>query len=72
MSESSSYVLVVDTFHQHQFPVGPLCVSLVLKRPAQLLDGDIPLQVVVVRRTVVENGSLVNNNMSISQRAQTL
>ena len=50
MSEnSSSYVLVVDTFHEHQFPVGPFRVSLILERPAQLLDGDVPLKVVVIR-----------------------
>lgn len=60
----SSYVLVVDTFHEHQFSVGPFCVSLILEGPAQLLDGDVPLQVVVVRWTVAKNESksLVNNN----------
>lgn len=40
---------MVDTLHEHQLPVGPLGVSLILKGPAQLLDGDISLQVVVVR-----------------------
>lgn len=42
---------MVDTFHEHQFSVGPLCVSLILKGSTQLLDGDVPLQVVVVCRT---------------------
>lgn len=41
---------MVDTLHEHQLPVGPLGVGLVLKGPAQLLDGDISLQVVVIRR----------------------
>lgn len=61
----SSYVLVVDTFHEHQFSVSPFCVSLILEGPAQLLDGDVPLQVVVVRWTVAKNESksLVNNNV---------
>lgn len=45
----SSYILVVDTFHEHQLPVGPLGVGLVLEGPAQLLDGNVPLQVVVIR-----------------------
>lgn len=49
MSLLFAYVLVVDTFHEHQFPVGPFGVSLVLKGPAQLFDGDVPLQVVVIR-----------------------
>lgn len=62
MSESS-YVFVVDTFHEHQFSVSPFCVSLILKRSAQLLDGDIPLQVVVIGWTEVknENWNLVSN-----------
>lgn len=61
----SAYILVVDTFHEHQFSVGPFCVSLILKWPAQLLDGDVPLQVVVIRRTGVKNTSksIVNNNI---------
>lgn len=42
---------MVDTLHEHQLPVGPFGVGLILEGPAQLLDGDIPLQVVVVRRT---------------------
>lgn len=31
-----SYIFVVDTFEQHQFPVGSLCMGLVLERPTQL------------------------------------
>lgn len=39
---------MVDAFHEDQLSVGPFGVSLVLKGPAQLLDGDVPLQVVVI------------------------
>lgn len=46
---NKAYILVVDTFHEHQLSVGPFCVSLILKGSTQLLDGDISLQVVVIR-----------------------
>lgn len=36
--EYSSYILVVDTFKQHQFPVGTLGMGLILERPAQLFN----------------------------------
>lgn len=49
--DRSAYVLVVDALHEHQLSVGPLGMGLVLKGPAQLLDGHVSLQVVVVRRT---------------------
>ncbi len=67
---SSSYVLVVDTFHEHQFSVGPLRVGLILKRPAQLLDGDVPLQVVVVRRTEVTNESKSSSQQQCMKRGE--
>ena len=47
-----SYVLVVDTFHEHQFSVGPFGMGLILKGPTQLLNCDVPLKVVIVRWAV--------------------
>lgn len=34
--KSKSYIFVVDTFEQHQLPVGTLSMSLVLEGPTQL------------------------------------
>lgn len=45
-----TYVFVIDTFHEHQLPVGPLGVGLILKRPTQLLDGDVSFQSLVKSR----------------------
>lgn len=39
---------MIDTFHEHQLPVRPLGVGLVLERSAQLLDGYISVQDSVV------------------------
>jgi len=36
-NKSKSYIFVIDTFEQHQLPVGPLGMGLVLERPAELL-----------------------------------
>lgn len=35
-SKSKSYIFVIDTFEQHQLPVGTLSMSLVLKGPTKL------------------------------------
>ena len=61
-----TYVLVIDTFHEHQFSVGPLGMGLVLKGPAQLLNGHIPLKVVVVCRTGErkKDGLMTSNGMA--------
>lgn len=45
---------MVDALHEHQLSVGPFCMGLVLEGAAQFLDGDVFLQVVVVRRTEAE------------------
>lgn len=42
---------MIDTFHEHQLPVCPLGMGLVLEGPAQLLDGYISVQNSVVART---------------------
>lgn len=39
---------MIDTFHEHQLPVRPLGVGLVLERSAQLLNGYISVQDSVV------------------------
>lgn len=36
MPERQPYIFVVDTFEQHQLPVGTLSVGLVLEGPTQL------------------------------------
>lgn len=47
-SDRHTYIFVIDTFHEHQLPVRPLGVGLVLERSAQLLDGYISVQDSVV------------------------
>lgn len=39
---------MINTFHEHQLPVRPLGVGLVLERSAQFLDGYISIQDSVV------------------------
>lgn len=39
-----AYIFMIDTFHEHQLSVRPLGVGLVLKRPTQLLNGDVSFQ----------------------------
>lgn len=46
-----THIFVIDTFHEHQFPICPLGVGLVLERSAQLLDGDISVQNSIIART---------------------
>lgn len=41
---------MIDTFHEHQLSVGPLGMGLILKRPTQLLDGDVSFQGLVKSR----------------------
>lgn len=43
-SNRHTYIFVIDTFHEHQLPVSPLSVGLVLEGSAQLLDGYISVQ----------------------------
>lgn len=45
-----TYVFMIDTFHEHQLSVRPLGVGLILKRPTQLLDGDVSFQGLVESR----------------------
>lgn len=45
---------MIDTFHEHQFPVCPLGMGLVLEGSAQLLDGHISVQDSIVARTAEE------------------
>lgn len=35
---------MIDTFHENQLSVRPLGVGLILKRPTQLLNGDVSFQ----------------------------
>lgn len=39
-----AHIFMVDTFHEDQLSVRPLGVSLILKRPTQLLNGDVSFQ----------------------------
>lgn len=39
-----TYIFMIDTFHEDQLSVRPLGVGLVLKRPTQLLNGDVSFQ----------------------------
>lgn len=41
---------MIDTLHEHQLPVGPLGVGLILKGPTQLLNGDVSFQGLVKSR----------------------
>lgn len=50
----TSYIFVIDAFHEHQLPVCPLGVGLVLEGSAQLLDGHISVQDSIVARTAGE------------------
>lgn len=50
-----AYIFVIDAFHEHQLPVRPLGVGLVLEGSAQLLDGHISVQDSVVACTAEEN-----------------
>ena len=49
-----TYIFVIDTFHEHQFPVCPLGMGLVLEGSAQLLDGHISVQDSIVAGTAEE------------------
>lgn len=44
------HVFVVDALHEHQFPVRPLGVRLVLEWPTELLYCHVPLQDVIICR----------------------
>lgn len=59
-----TYIFVVDAFHEHQLPVRPLGVGLVLEGSAQLLDGHISVQDSVVACTAEQKPSV-----SIARRA---
>lgn len=56
---SVTYIFVIDTFHEHQLPVCPLGMGLVLEGSAQLLDGYISVQDSIIARTVKEKKCLV-------------
>lgn len=46
---------MIDAFHEHQLPVRPLGMGLVLEGSAQLLDGHVPVQDGIVAGTAEEN-----------------
>lgn len=50
-----TYIFVIDAFHQHQLPVRPLGMGLVLERSAKLLDSHISVQDSIVACTAEEN-----------------
>lgn len=54
---ADTYVFVIDTFHEHQLPVRPLGMSLVLERSAQLLDGHVSVQDGIIARTAEKNNT---------------
>lgn len=45
---------MIDTFHEHQLPVRPLGMGLVLEGSAQLLDGHVSVQDSVITSTAEE------------------
>lgn len=47
---------MIDTFHEHQLPVRPLGMGLVLEGSAQLLDGYISVQNSIIARTADRHG----------------
>lgn len=49
---------MIDTFHEHELPVCPLSMGLVLEGSAQLLDGHISVQDGIVARAADENTTL--------------
>lgn len=54
----ATHVFVIDTFHEHELPVCPLGMGLVLEGSAQLLDGHISVQDGIVARAADENTTL--------------
>lgn len=50
-----THIFVIDTFHEHQLPVCPLGVGLVLEGSAQLLDGYISVQDSIIASAAEEN-----------------
>lgn len=50
-----TYIFVIDAFHEHQLPIRPLGMGLVLEGSAQLLDGHISVQDSIVACTAEEN-----------------
>lgn len=56
----ATYIFVIDAFHEHQLPVCPLGVGLVLEGSAQLLDGYISVQDTIIARTVEEKNTAYN------------
>lgn len=54
----ATHVFVIDAFHEHELPVCPLGMGLVLEGSAQLLDGHISVQDGIVTRAADENTTL--------------
>lgn len=50
-----TYIFVIDAFHEHQLPVRPLGMGLVLEGSAQLLDGHVSVQDSIVACTADES-----------------
>lgn len=54
----ATHVFVIDAFHEHELPVCPLGMGLILEGSAQLLDGHISVQDGIVARAADENTTL--------------